>query len=137
MDLRGLESIQWRGFSDREIQHYHSNIGKESKTKTKLEVKQEENVVRTQHQHVAAPEEQDIDLNGQVDPLKDDLHCVASKPQLSNATHDQESKEVAAQLPQDMPAETDLAQPYVNIILCTLSEVQLSPWTRCPPDTLA
>lgn len=116
MDLRGLESIQWRGFSDREIQHYHSNIRKESKTKTKLEVKQEErNVLRTQHQHVAAPEENDTDLNSQVDPLRDDLHCVVSKPQLSNDTHNRESKEVATTPPpQDMPTETDLAQPYVK-----------------------
>lgn len=36
MDLRGLEGIQWRGFSDREIQqlqHRHENIQRVSKAK--------------------------------------------------------------------------------------------------------
>lgn len=108
MDLRGLESTQWRGFSDREIQHYHSNIKKESKAK--LEVKG--NVPRTQHQSVAALT--DHDMSGDGDPLKDDLHCDVSKPQLSNATHDRESKEVATPLPLETPTKTDLTQPYVN-----------------------
>ena len=102
MDLRGLESTQWRGFSDREIQHYHSNIKKESKTK--LEVKG--NALRTEHHGI----------NGGVDPLKDDFHCGASSSQSSNATLDDEAKfkEVATPLPQETPSETDLAQPYVN-----------------------
>ena len=114
MDLRGLESTQWRGFSDREIQHYHSNNKKESKTK--LEVKG--NALRTEHQSVATREDhEDGGINGGVDPLKDDLHCGASSSQPSNATLDDEAKfkEVATPLPLESPSETDLAQPYVNI----------------------
>lgn len=113
MDLRGLESTQWRGFSDREIQHYHSNIKKESKTK--LEAKG--NALRTEHQAVATREDGGINVG--VDPLKDDLHCGASSPQPSNATIDDEAKvkEVATPLPLETPSETDLTQPYVNTSL--------------------
>lgn len=113
MDLRGLESTQWRGFSDREIQHYHSNIKQEPKAK--LEIKG--NVLRTQHQSVATTG--DRGRNGEVDSLKNDLDCGASKsqPQPLNATLDDESKEVATP-PLEAPTETDLAhEPYVDTSL--------------------
>ena len=112
MDLRGLESIQWRGFSDREIQqlhHHHSSIEKVSKTKPVTD-----NVLRSQHHDMDAPEGHN---NGEVDALKDAHdNCDASKPQLSNIAHDQGSKEVevATPPPMDMPTETDLPQQYVN-----------------------
>lgn len=108
MDLRGLESTQWRGFSDREIQHYHSNIRKESKAK----LEEQGNVLRTQHQSVAVPED-----HGKSGEVEDGLHCAVSKPQLSNDIHDcefKDTKEVATPLPLEVPTEADLTQPYVN-----------------------
>lgn len=114
MDLRGLESTQWRGFSDREIQHYHSNTKKVSKAK--LEVKG--NVPKFQHQSVAAPEGGGMAIDDDLDPLKEDLHCDDSKPQLPNATDSSETKEVATPLPLETPTEADLAQPYVSTCMC-------------------
>lgn len=100
MDLRGLEGIQWRGFSDREIQQLHQkNHGNIRK----------ENASRSEHK-VDVPK---ADLKE--DDGKDDCHSCENF--ISKAVHNGQDKETGETFNAVLDVvvnEADLAKQYVS-----------------------
>ena len=111
MDLRGLENIQWRGFSDREIEQlhqHHINVKKASNTGKPVEVKLES---RIHPQSVNAPkvdeEEEQKDSKHNFDITREQLD---KKRQNELETEEVSNVTVSVALPH----EVDLEKLYVS-----------------------
>lgn len=102
MDLRGLESIQWRGFSDREIQQlYRKNHGNVRKEK----------VSRAQQDEVDVPKADQKEDDG-----KDDHHSCESNIVTKTVENgkDNETEEISDAVLDVAVNEADLAKQYVS-----------------------
>lgn len=112
MDLRGLENIQWRGFSDREIRHLHQHHGS-IKNNMKVDVK----MLRTQ-QKVEAKEDKTIKNEGDTHY---DCDTRISKelldPETLQSQNKVENKETSSDtILDDSLSEFDLEKQYVSNI---------------------
>ena len=102
MDLRGLESIQWRGFSDREIQRLQKNLC------------QNQEVLRSQKEVNVPKVDQRVDDSMDAGNKEDDHHSC----DVSIAAHDdspgKETEETSNAVVEVAPSEADLAKQYVS-----------------------